>query len=210
MKQLVTFLSAIAFAFAALAQTPEEIVSRMEAEMDKHENDGIIMTVDVKVPVLGTMTTKTYSLGNKIRIEGKMMGVEIVTWTDGETEWSYNSKTNTIEITREKAKDTAEGDAEMFQGLTDGYDVSISKETADAWHILCKKSKTNTDKDDPKTINLVVAKSNYYPLSLSAKISGVSMTLRDISFGVPEKQVTFNPGDYPTAKIEDKRVEEKR
>ena len=31
------------------------------------------------------------------------------------------------------------------------------------------------------------------------------MTLHDISFGVTEKQVTFNPKDYPTAKIVDKR-----
>ena len=205
MKHLVTFLSAIAFAVAALAQTPEEIVSRMEAEMDKHENDGIIMTVDVKIPILGTMTTKTYSLGDKLRVEGKMMGVDIVTWSDGVTEWTYDSKTNTIEITKEKAKDSSEGDAEMFQGLTDGYDVSISKETADAWHILCKKTKANTDKDAPKTVNLVIAKSNYYPLSLSAKVSGVTMTMRDIAFGVTEKQVTFDPREYPTAKIEDKR-----
>ena len=198
-------LLAIAFAVAALAQTPEEIVSRMEAEMDKHENDGIIMTVDVKIPILGTMTTKTYSLGDKLRVEGKMMGVDIVTWSDGVTEWTYDSKTNTIEITKEKAKDSSEGDAEMFQGLTDGYDVSISKETADAWHILCKKTKANTDKDAPKTVNLVIAKSNYYPLSLSAKVSGVTMTMRDIAFGVTEKQVTFDPREYPTAKIEDKR-----
>ena len=205
MKHLVTFLSAIAFAVAALAQTPEEIVSRMEAEMDKHDNDGIIMTVDVKIPILGTMTTKTYSLGDKLRVEGKMMGVDIVTWSDGVTEWTYDSKTNTIEITKEKAKDSSEGDAEMFQGLTDGYDVSISKETADAWHILCKKTKANTDKDAPKTVNLVIAKSNYYPLSLSAKVSGVTMTMRDIAFGVTEKQVTFDPREYPTAKIEDKR-----
>ncbi|MBR5019119.1 MAG: hypothetical protein IKX53_05730 [Bacteroidales bacterium] len=205
MKHFVTVLSAIAFAVAALAQTPEEIVSRMEAEMDKHENDGIIMTVDVKIPILGTMTTKTYALGDKLRVEGKMMGVDIVTWSDGVTEWSYNSKTNTIEITQEKTKESSDGDAEMFQGLTDGYDVSISKETAEAWHILCKKSKANTDKDAPKTVNLVVAKSNYYPLSLSAKVSGVTMTMRDIAFGVTEKQVTFDPKDYPNAKIVDKR-----
>jgi outer membrane lipoprotein-sorting protein len=93
----------------------------------------------------------------------------------------------------------------MFSGITDGYDVTLKKETADAWYFLCKKSKTNTDKDDPKSIDLVVAKGTYYPVSLKAKLSGVTMTLRDVSFGVTEQQVTFNPKDYPTATIVDKR-----
>ena len=55
------------------------------------------------------------------------------------------------------------------------------------------------------TIDLAIAKNTYYPVSLKATVSGVTMTLRDIAFGVTEKQVTFNPKDYPTAKIVDKR-----
>lgn len=207
MKRIIFVLAALLIAGSTFAQTAQEIVDRMEAEMEKHENDGIIMTVDAKLPVVGTMTTKTYTLGNKFRVEGEMLGVKIITWSDDQTEWTYNSKSNTVEIVREKesTKDSSDGDAEMFLGITDGYDVSIEKETADAWHILCKKSKTNTDKDAPKTLNLVVSKKNYYPISLKTKMSGVGLTLRDISFGVTESQVTFNPKDYPGVKIEDKR-----
>jgi outer membrane lipoprotein-sorting protein len=206
MKRLMTFLSAIVFVVVAFAQTPEEIIAKMEAELDKHEAEGIIMTIDMKIPIIGTMTTKAYTLGDKMRVEGSMMGVSLVTWTDGVTEWTWDSKKNEIEIKKEDPKKkTEEADAAMFSGITDGYDVTLKKETADAWYFLCKKSKTNTDKDDPKSMDLVVAKGTYYPVSLKAKLSGVTMTLRDVSFGVTEQQVTFNPKDYPTATIVDKR-----
>ena len=93
----------------------------------------------------------------------------------------------------------------MFEDITDGYDVSISKQTADAWYISCKKSKSNKSKDDPKNMELVVSKKDYSPISLSASMSGVKMTMRDISFGVTESMVTFNPDKYPGVKIVDKR-----
>ena len=206
MKQIILVLAALLIAGSIFAQTAEEIVGRMEAEMEKHEQEGIVMTIDAKLPVVGTMTTQTYTLGDKMRVEGKMVGIAVITWSDGQTQWTYNSKTNTVEIEREKGeKDASDGDAEMFLGLTDDYDVSIEKETADAWYIRCKKSKTNTDKDAPKTIDLVVAKKTFYPVSLKTKISGVAITLREISFGVTESKVTFNPQDYPGVKIEDKR-----
>ena len=201
----MTFLAAALFAVMAFAQTPEEIVARMEEEMNKHEHDGLVMVIDVKIPILGTMSTTSYALGKKTRVEEEMSGVKFITWSDGKTQWTYNQKENTVEIENEKPDAGTETDAEMFSGITDDYDVSIKKETADAWHLLCKKSKNNTDKDAPKTIDLVISKKNYYPLSLSTKMSGVSMNLHDISFGVTEKQVTFNAADYPTAKIVDKR-----
>ena len=207
MKRTVVFLAAFLFAATAFAQTPEEILTRMEEEMDRHENEGIYMTVDVKVPVIGTMTTRSWMLGDKSRIEGKMMGVEIVTWTDGKTEWTYNSKNNEVEIKNQDSgkASTGEGDAEMFSDIGEGYDLSIKKETPGEWHILCKKSKDNTDKDAPKTVDLVIAKGTYYPKSLSTKISGISLTMREVSFGVTEKQVTFNLADFPGAKVIDKR-----
>ena len=207
MKRFLTFFISIAASAMAFAQTPEEILAKMEAMMDQHENDGVYMIVDIKIPILGTMSTKTYARGEKIRLEAEAMGVAITTWYDEENEWTYNSKTNEVEITKMKpdAKTDEGGDIEMLEGLADGYDVTLKKETDKAWYLLCKKSKDNTDKDAPKTIDLVVAKGTYMPLSLSAKVSGVSMTMRDFSFGITEQQVTFNPKDYPGVKITDKR-----
>ena len=133
-----------------------------------------------------------------------MLGTEVISWVDGDTEWTYNSKDNEIEI-RKSEGTGEEGDMSMFIGITEGYDVSIDKETTQAWYLLCKKSKSNPDKDAPKKIDLVVAKRTYFPISLKTKVSNMTMTMRDISYGVTEKQVTFNPKDYPNATIMDKR-----
>lgn len=206
MKKLILVLAAALLAAVAWAQTPEEIIQRMDAEMSLHEPEGLIMTCETKIPILGTMNVKTYTLGRKARMETTMRGVRVITWEDGTTEWTYDSKSNEVTIEKLKTADDSDaGDAELFIGITEGYSVKVQKETADAWYILCKKLKTNTEKDDPKTMDLVISKKTYFPISLTAKVSGVKMTLRDISFGVPEDLVTFHPEQYPDAKVVDKR-----
>ena len=202
MKKLVlAFMAVLVSVVAAVAQTPKEIVDRMEATMNAHEKEGIIMTVDLKLLIVGTTTSKSYMLGDKTRVEMKMMGVQIITWSDGEKDWTYISKDNTLTIEKSKGDASEAGDTEMFSGITDGYDVTLKKETADAWYFLCKKSKRNKEKDDPKTIDLVISKKNYYPLSLKASVSGMTMTMREISFGVTEADVTCDPSKFPGVKI---------
>ena len=137
-------------------------------------------------------------------MDSEMLGEEILVWTDGTSEWTYNSKLNEVEI--KKASSTSDGgDVDMFSGIADGYDISLKKETALEWQLQCKKSKGNKDKDAPGGIDLVVAKGSYYPLSLRTKVSGITMTMRDISFGVSEADVTFDAGAYPGIKVVDKR-----
>ena len=206
MKKLLSIITFIVFGALAIAQTPQQIVSQMETELGKHESEGVVMDIDVKIPILGTMTTKTYTLGDKARIEGEARGVKVITWTDGKTTWTYNSKKNEVEIDKSSEDASAsEGDMEMFSDITEGYDVTIDKETNAEWYLLCKKSKSNKDKDAPKKMNLVVAKKTYMPKSLSVKVSGMTMTMRNISFGVNEKQVTFNANDYPGVTIVNKQ-----
>lgn len=207
MKRLISAITFLLIVFAASAQTPEEILNRMSEELSKHESDGICMITDVKVPVVGTLSTKTYSLGEKLRMETTTMGIEVVIFEDEETIWTYNSKTNKVVIENLSAaeKKEPEGDLELFDNIADGYDVSLDKETGDAWYFSLKKQKTNKEKDAPKKIDLVVAKGTYLPKALSAKMSGLSVTMRDFAFGVSEKKVTFNAADFPGVTIEDKR-----
>ena len=207
MKRFIIALCALVAAFTAFAQTPEEIVSRMEKIMEGHDNDGLIMTVDLKIPIIGTMTTRTWTLGDKDRIEAEMMGVKLITWSDGKTDWTYDSKKNVVEIKHadEKSSSNESGDASMFDGIVEGYDISIKKEDAKAWYLLCKKSKSNKDKDAPKSMDLVVEKGTFYPVSLTTKVEGMTLVMRDLAFGVTEKDVTFNIADYPGATIDDKR-----
>ena len=208
MKKLIAIISFIALATTAMAQTAEEIVSRMNAEMSKHdESEGFAITMDMKIILVGTISSRSYILGDKMRIEANKDGKDFITWSDGKTEWSYDSETNEIEITNAKPREKSDKDSntKLFKNVTEGYDVKIDKETATEWHIRCKRSKSNPDKDAPKRMDLVVDKDTYWPVSLTTSVTAASLTMRDISFGVTEQQVTFNEKDYPGVKIVDKR-----
>ena len=207
MKRFIVLLAACLLSVAAFAQTPKEIIDKMEEVMDKLEVDGIVMTMDVKIPILGTMSTKAWNRGDKTRLEAEMLGVRIITFTDGETEWEYNSEENKVRIKhQDTTKETQEeSNAKLFDVISEGYDVSLASETATAWTLRCKKSRSNTNKDDPKSIDLVVAKGTYYPVSLSTKVSGISVKMYDLGFNVPEKKVTFDPADFPGVTIIDER-----
>ena len=208
MKRILALLTACAFALAAYAQTAEEIMAKMGEVMEQvGEESGLRMTMDIKIPILGTMSTKAWSLGDKMRMEAEMMGKKLRTWQDGETEWTYDSDANTITIEKQDTSKKSEEkeNMEMFQNATEGYDVSIGKETSTTWTIKCRKNRSNTNKDDPKNMEIVVAKGTYYPVSLSAKVDMVTVTMRDLKFHVTEKEVTFNKAEYPGATIIDKR-----
>lgn len=208
MKRFFALLTACLLAWAAYAQTAEEIIAKMDEVMEQvGEDSGLRMTMDMKIPILGTLSTKAWALGDKMRMEAEMMGKKLVTWQDGDTEWTYDASENTITIeNQDKSKKSDEKEnMKMFQSATEGYDVSIGKETASSWTIKCKKNRSNTNKDDPKNMEIVVAKGTYYPMSLSAKVDMVTVTLRDLQFNVTEKDVTFNKADYPGATIIDKR-----
>ena len=207
MKRFFALLAALALAVAAFAQTPEEIINKMEETMEQLQVDGLVMAMDIKIPIIGTMASKAWNKGDKTRIEGNMLGTKLTTWIDGDTEWEYNSKENQVRI---KHHDTSkesqeESNAKLFEAITEGYDVSLNKETATEWHIRCKKNKNNKEKDDPKTMDLVVAKGTYYPVSLSASVNMITVKMYDLGFSVSDKDVTFDPADYPGVTIIDER-----
>lgn len=206
MKKFLALLAAVFAALAAFAQTPEEILSRMEEEINKHSESGQTMTFDIKMPIIGTMSTKTKVLGDRMRLDVTAMGETAIIWADGTTQWTYNPKSNEITIERDNGSASDEaGDLDIVEGVAEGYDVSIEKETDSAWYLLCKKSKNNQEKDDPKVIHLSVSKSTWLPLRISTKMNGVSVALYGISFGVRQKDVTFDRAAYPGAKLIDKR-----
>lgn len=207
MKATATFILALFAAVAALAQTPQEIVSRMDDVMKEHEKEGVSLVIEVKMPIVGSMVSRSYTLGDKARVEADLMGVAMVTWTDGKSQWVYDSDKNQVEIKDWTLSDksSTDGDAAMFSGIIEGYEIILKDETDDAWYLLCRKLRSNRDKDAPKSMDLVVAKGSYYPVSLRATVSGITLTMRDIAFGVSESLVTFNPSDYPGVKILDNR-----
>ena len=55
MKRFFTTLAALVMTISAFAQSAEDIVANMTKVMDEHKNDGLVMTMDIKIPILGTM-----------------------------------------------------------------------------------------------------------------------------------------------------------
>ena len=127
MKRFFALLTAFVLAVAAYAQTAEEIIAKMDEAMSQvSEENGFRMTMDLKIPILGTMSTNAWTLGDKMRLEAKMMGKQLITWEDGETEWTYDADENTITIeNQDKTKKSDEKEnMKMFQSATEGYDVA--------------------------------------------------------------------------------------
>jgi outer membrane lipoprotein-sorting protein len=208
MKKFFACIFAAVFASAALfAQTPEEIITRMDLAMDAFDDQGCAMVMDIKIPILGTISTQMYVLGDKSKAIAEVKDNKLITWIDGTTQWTYESDKNEITIsnTDPSNESDAESNMKLLDGVTDGYDVKLKKEDAAAWYFHCTKQKTNPRKDDPKNMDLVVSKATYLPISVKVSEKGVAVTLRDFAIGVNEKDITFNAADFPTAKIVDER-----
>ncbi len=207
MKKFFLIVVALA-AFASLgyAQTADEIVERMDKELKKGESVGTAVTFDIHIPIIGQVSSRIRTLGNRSRADIDAKGEKGIIWVVKDTSWSYSPKDNeiVIELGKKDNSSSQQGN-EMLSGITEGYNVSIVKETADSWQLRCDKAKGNKDKDDPAKMDLVVAKKTWLPVSLKAKYKGVTVTLRDFSLGVSRKEVTFNPSDYKGVRIIDKR-----
>lgn len=210
MKRLFFTLAALLSALGAFAQSADEIIARMDEVMSGSESEGLEMTLDIKIPILGTISSKSYTRGDKLRMETEAAGLKLIEFTDGDCMYTYNSSENSITIETVDLGKKAEGDAAVFGDIDDGYVSTITKETDTAWYIRAKKDKSNKDKDAPKTIDIVIAKGTYVPVSLSMSASGTKITMRDISIGVEESYVTYNPSDYPDAKVIDNRGKKKK
>ena len=206
-KILFSLFATFLAASALLAQTPEEILAKMNQECARFDTEGFSVVMDMKLPLLGSYSTQMYSLGDKFKGVVDVKGDISIMWSDGITDWDYDVSKNELTITNAKpSEDTeAEGNVKVLKNITKGYDVKLKKETADAWYFVCTKSKDNSVKDDPKKMDLVVSKATYLPISHSVKEKGVTVTMRDFAIGVSEEQVTFDPAKYANAKIIDKR-----
>ena len=208
LKHFLAAAAALFFAGALWAQTPEEIVEKMSAQMDRGDMEGMVMDLNMKMPIIGTVSSHNVTLGEKLKTIVSAHGKAITSWMDETTEWEYNPEKGEITISarkKERNDEKESSDVDAFKGVSDGYDLSIQKETPQAWYILAKKSKTNKEKDDPKKIEMAISKATFLPIYLKTKQSMITISIENVSIGVSEKDVTFNPADYPNATIIDKR-----
>jgi len=204
-------LFALVWAMAAFSQTGAEIIDRMNERINSRSGDGISLVVDVKIPVLGAVATKTAVLGEKRRLDVKMKEHNVITFSEKDTIWIYTEETNSIIISNDsvmaQAKSSNQGgmDVDMFGDLTEGYDITIKSQNLVKWELACKRKRSNKDDDAPKNITLEVRKETYEPISMSTKMMGINCTMHDFKFGISEKEVTFNEADFPGVTIVDNR-----
>lgn len=202
---------ALVWAMAAFSQTGAEIIDRMNERINSRAGDGISIIVDVKVPVLGAIATKTAVLGEKRRLDVKMKEHNVITFSEKDTIWIYTEETNSIIISNDsvmaQSKSSNQGgmNVDIFGDLTEGYDITIKSQNLVKWELACKRKKSNKDDDSPKNMTLEVRKETYEPISMSTKMMGINCTMHDFKFGLSEKEVTFNEADFPGVTIVDQR-----
>ena len=207
MKKILFALLAALFAATALsAQTAEEIIARMDQETERFPAEGSFFVMEIKMPIVGTVATDVYILGDKYKMEANIKGNRVLHWSDGITEWDYDTSKREIVITNAKPSSSqAENNMKILRGAAEGYDVKLTKETDEAWYIRCTKSKTNTVKDDPKKMEIVISKETYLPITTKAGTGLVTVSMNNMRVGVTEEEVTFRPEDYPGVRIVDQR-----
>lgn len=206
-KSFVSSIAALFVGISALsAQTPEEIVKEMTTRLARCESEGFSMDFSIGLPIVGTFVSHNMVRGEKLRSEMEKEGKKSISWTDATTKWSYDVNAGEITIsTKDSSTSSDTSDMEAFEGIVDGYDLVLQKETVDTWYILCKKSRKNKDKNDPKRMELAVAKTTYLPVYLRARQSLFSFSIENITPGVSEESVTFDPAGFPGVKIIDNR-----
>ena len=206
MKRFLLTVAALFAVTALFAQTNEEILARMDAELATLDSNGFSMIMELKIRILGSYSTNMYTRGNKTKALVDVKGEKTILWSDSVTDWEYDVNKNELTITNAKStKSSSDDSMSALKGVTDGYDVKLKKEDDRAWYFICTKSKTNTNKDDPKKMDLAVSKATYLPVRTSITQHGVTVTFRDFAKGVDEADVTFDPSLYPNATIVDKR-----
>ena len=187
------------------AQTPEEIVEKMVAQMDRGETEGFSMDFNMKMPLVGSVCSHNMVFGDKMKTQLTGKDKSSISWFDATTKWTYDSHTGEITIENKTSSGDDNSDTKAFDNIADGYELILKKETADAWYIVCKKLRSNQNKDDAKKMELTVSKATCLPICLRAKVSLFTFSIENYALGVTEESVTFNPADYPGATIIDKR-----
>ena len=84
---IICFIVAIMASINLQAQTPEQVVERMTAELNKGDSLGMTFDLVMSIPILGTFRSTNSVLGDKMRLEVSEKGKMSITWDDGTTQW---------------------------------------------------------------------------------------------------------------------------
>ena len=83
---IICFVVAMIAPANLLAQTPEEVVERMSAELNKGDSLGMSFDLVMSIPIIGEFRATNYTLGDKLKIEMYNDGKKNISWSDGVTD----------------------------------------------------------------------------------------------------------------------------
>lgn len=89
---IICFVGAVTASMNLSAQTPEEVVERMNAEFRKGDSLGMSFDFLMSIPILGEFRATNYTLGDKLRVDVFAKDNKNINWSDGTTEWTYDSE----------------------------------------------------------------------------------------------------------------------
>ena len=210
MKRILCFAIAFLSATMTFAQTGAEIVNRMNERINARRSEGISVIAEVKIPIVGTVLTKTSALGDRRRVDVRMKERDVITFSQQDTTWIYTVQDNSVLITTDTImskvnSSNPEGNIDMFGDIVEVYNITIKSQNLVKWELVCKRKKGNKDDDYPKNITLEVRKDTYELISMTTKMMGISMVMRDLKFGLTQKDVTFNQANSPGVTVTDQR-----
>ena len=194
MKRILCFAIAFLSATMTFAQTGAEIVNRMNERINARRSEGISVIAEVKIPIVGTVSTKTSALGDRKRVDVRMKERDVITFSQQDTTWIYTVQDNSVLITTDTImskvnSSNPEGNIDMFGDIVEVYNITIKSQNLVKWELVCKRKKGNKDDDYPKNITLEVRKDTYELISMTTKMMGISMVMRDLKFGLTQKDI---------------------
>lgn len=80
-KFFLIVVALVAFASLGYAQTADEIVERMDKELKKGESVGTAVTFDIHIPIIGQVSSRIRTLGNRSRADIDAKGEKGIIWS---------------------------------------------------------------------------------------------------------------------------------
>ena len=111
MKRFLLTVAALFAVTALFAQTNEEILARMDAELATLDSNGFSMIMELKIPILGSYSTNMYTRGNKTKALVDVKGEKTILWSDSVTDWEYDVNKNELTISNAKSSKSSSDDS---------------------------------------------------------------------------------------------------
>lgn len=206
MKKLISliavFLATIAVATAANPgeQLLDKVVSNLRAKQT--------LEVDYEMSTGGENFTGTMTVGtgNRIAVRSAVMD----SWYDGTTQWTYNPRTNEVNITEPTAEEIQQlNPFAIVDAFRSAYNINMAPRREQSKFDVVYLTPKDTDADISK-VEMAVPKGSSHPARITLRLKSgdvLVITLRRIIRGVKATPDTFRyrEGYHPGATITDLR-----